>query len=266
MSIYEFDDFRALVRAQLGASGEGRGVYAKMAKKLGIHSTNLSQILSGGKPLSMEQAARMTDYLGLTDHESEYFLCLVQYDRAGDGILKSKLSKQLKRLRGQRNDLSLALPHDQRLTKEQQMVFYSSWLYSAIRVLSSIPEFQSAEAIAQRLNLSRRELMERLKFLISTGLCEEKNGNISPGPSYTHLEASSPLISKHHSNWRVCAMQKHAHLKPSDLAYSSLMSISKKDALEIQARIGEMIKKINVIRGKSDCEELRMIGVDWIEM
>lgn len=265
--MFLIEDFREVIRSHLSGQGrKSRGASARLAEVIGIHTTTLSQILSGTKPLSLEHASLIADHFSFTELETDYFLALVQLSRAGNPSLIKKLNSQIKKLRLQARDLSKTLEGSSGLNFEAQAQFYSDWRYSAIRVLSSIDEYNSLESIAARLSLSRSEAKKITDFLVRTGLCEYSGTRLVPGPNYTHLPANSPLISKFHSNIRVKAMEHHARLSEDDLCYSSLFSIGKKDLDKVGAILIAAIKEINQIRDSSDPQTLRLIGIDWIEI
>ncbi len=264
MDVFKFQDFRKLTRGLVSQMpGGGRGAYAKIADYLGMHTTSLSQILASKKPISLEAAVGLCEFFSLTEVEMEYFLLLVQKERAGTVKLREFFKRRLDKICEDRRDLSKVVPSEHVLTLEQEAIFYSDWHFSAIRVLSSIDGFQSVEKISERLNLPRGATSEKINFLVECGLCMKVDEGIRPGPAYTHLPATSPLISRHHANWRVQAMQRHPNLSHSEIAYSSLMSISDEDALKIQDKITDFVKGLNKIRGESKCETLRCISIDW---
>jgi uncharacterized protein (TIGR02147 family) len=265
--LFDSNDFRSVIKEKVASfPSNGRGVYVKLAGALGIHTTSMSQIISGKKNLSMEHAALICDFLSFSDQEAEYFLLLVQLDRAGQSRLRDRLEIRLEQLRSESKELSNIVPSQTKLRLAQQAVFYSDWHYSAIRVLTSIDQFQTIDEISLKLNISKSVIESKVKFLIECGLCVEDKGRLKPGPNYTHLGSTSPLISKHHANWRVFAMQRHSSIMKEELAYSSLMSISKANSRRARELLAEAIKKINELRDDSEGEIVRCLGVDWVSL
>ena len=266
MSIYGFDQYREYILNLVKSKPNGgRGELLKIAKQAKIHTTTLSQILRGDRELSLEQAVSCAEYFGLTEPETRYFLLLVQYNRAGSKLLKDFLKKQVEELRQQRTELVNVVNRDRVLTDHEKAVFYSDWFYSAIRILASVPGFQTSESIANHLHLSRAVVSEALQFLLSAGLCVEENGKLAPGPKYTHLESTSRYVSRHHANWRIQALQRHSVLTSEELAYTSPMSVSEKGIHEIREILVETVKKVNSIREKSDCEKTYCLNLDWFK-
>jgi uncharacterized protein (TIGR02147 family) len=266
-SIYEYESYpdylKATVKNQISGS---RGSLLKLANHAGVHTSTLSQILAGKKHFTSEQACLVADFLGLKELETRYFLLLVGKARAGTSLLRQKIQSEMEELRVREDRLVEIVPQDRPLSEEERAVFYSNWFYSAIWAQTSVPEFGNREALQKYFGLPRRLINNVVSFLLRTGLCEEKEGIIQPGHQYSHLEAESPLISRHHANWRIKAMERHPHLAPNELSYSSPMTISKKDAAKVRKLIAELVAKVNEIRGPSACEELHCLNIDWFNI
>jgi hypothetical protein len=62
-----------------------------------------------------------------------------------------------------------------------------------------------------------------------------------------HLGTDSPLLAKHHSNWRVKAIQSLDHAHPENLNYSSVVSIAHRDAQEVRNILLQAIEKIRAV-------------------
>lgn len=84
-----------------------------------------------------------------------------------------------------------------------QATYYSSWYYAAIHVAVSVPSLQSREALTQYFGLSGGLVREALSFLTSVGLLEKKGERYTQGVTRLFLGKDSPMIKKHHTNWRM---------------------------------------------------------------
>jgi hypothetical protein len=99
MSVFEFDNYRKFVRHAISTTPAlGRGSVKKMATALRVHPSLISQVLSGSKDFTSEQANDIASFLNLNELETEYFLCLVDIERAGTSRLKTFLQNKLMRL------------------------------------------------------------------------------------------------------------------------------------------------------------------------
>jgi uncharacterized protein (TIGR02147 family) len=268
VKIFETKTISDFLRKYLKAlPNKGRGELRRLSEATGIHSTTLSQALRGDRPFSLEQVANICRYLGLNDFETKYALLLLQSERAGTQVLREIFEAELKALRQQALELVNVVKRDKNLSEAEKAIFYSNWYYSAIAVLSSVPGLQTATSLSAKTSLSLQKTNQALEFLVRSGLCEEKNGKIGPGTHSTHLDAKSPLVSRHHGNWRIKAMEKHPGLNSeTEMAYSSPMSISKSDANKIRSLLVELVREVSEIRGPSPCEEGYFLNIDWIRI
>ena len=267
MKIFEFSDYRDFViKTVRSLPKAGRGEFLKIAKHLGIHTSTLSQVLSGTKHLTLDQACSLGDYFGLNDLETEYLLQLVEFERAGTERLRATLKKQMSRLREKSKELSAVVPGKRTLSEEEKAIFYSNWFYPGIWALTSIPGYQTSDAISKYFGLPKLLVNQVISFLVSTGLCAGENGSLRPGTTYVHLESDSPFIGRHHASWRQKAIERHPVLTESEIAYSSPMSLSREDAKEIRKLIVGWVDQANKIRDPSPCESLYFLNIDWINL
>lgn len=266
MNVFDHDSYKKFVLAYVTSmENHGWGEWARIAKKLNISSTLISQIFRGSKELTPDQAFELTEYWGLSDLESDYFILLVQIERAGTQKYRLLLQKKLDLLKEKAQNLKDRLPQDSVLTEETKTFFYSSWLYSALWVLSSIPKYQSIDAMAQVTGYPRHQIRKALDFLITHGLCYESASKITIGPQQIHLESSSPLIGRHHSNWRQKAIEKSDKITSSELMFTAPLSISKEDFMKLRNKIVTFIAEIGVLVKKSPAEITACLNIDFFE-
>jgi uncharacterized protein (TIGR02147 family) len=266
MSIFEFDDYKVFIlRLIKNMPKEGHGQFKRMAEHLQVNSVIISQIFKGDRDLTAEQAIELCPYFGFSELETEYFVLLVQKGRAGSHILKKHLGNKLQTLREKSADLKSRLPQDKVLSEEAKALFYSNWYYSGVRMLTSIPGFNNVDAIAAELRLPRKTVTSVVEFLLSHGLCIEDNGQITMGPQLTHLEASSLLVSRHHTNWRLRSIANQESLTQNEIMYSAPMSLSQKDVMWVRTRIVNFIEEIVNKVKVSKCETVSCLNIDWFD-
>ena len=262
-SLFSLTDFRHYVRSWVKA--QGRGEYRKIALKLRVHTTLVSQIFNGKKCLTEEQATLLCDHMGLNALETDYFIKLIQLERAGSESLKLLFKRHLKQIQNQSSEIKSRVPNVEVLSEQDRALFYSSWQYSLIRLLTSIPEFRTKEKIAAYTNLSISRVQEILDFLTSRKLCKEVKGFYQRTEKNTHIEAGSALSTRHHQNWRVKSLDFLEHVSKEDLAFTSPVSISKNDSEKVKKILLNTISDIAKIIEKSPPEEIIYLGIDWIK-
>ena len=264
MTVFSFGDYKAFVRDFIqNQPKRGRGQSRKIAQHLNIHPAMVSQIFSGERDLTPEQAYDLGDFLGFGELEKDYFLLLVQIARAGTHRLKENYRSQAQALIEKAQDLENRLPRDIEFTEEMKARFYSAWYYSGVRLASSLEPINSPQEIASHLDISPALAAKTLEFLLSTGLCvRAPEGHLALGPQRTHLESSSPLVQHHHRNWRLKALQFMESNQESDLFYSGPMSLSHQAFEGVRELIIELLGQVRKRAEHSEAETIVCLNLD----
>ena len=187
------------------------------------------------------------------------------HNQAGTQRLKKKMLKSIEDAKQKAKQISGRIRSDIELSEEAKLIFYSNWFYSAIRNLTAVPQFQNAEAIAQRLGLPREIAQSAIEFLVERGLCKYENGLLQVGPQRTYVKADSPLVQQHHKNWRLQGFSKMGLKKSDDLFLTVPMSLSVEDAERIKTMLPAWFEEINKIIAPSPSETVRCLNIDFFE-
>ena len=117
---------------------KGWGLSRKLAKFLNVNTSLISLILTGRQAFSIEQAYGVAKFFGWGKIESKYFLLMVQYERAGTEDLRQYFFDEMTQLKKDALKISVRLEKFTGLTEPQRTQFYSSAIYSKIRLFCSI--------------------------------------------------------------------------------------------------------------------------------
>jgi len=265
MNIYEFTDYKGYVRAWIAELPKaGRGELRRIADRLGVSTTMVSQVFNGEKHLSLELACELADYLGLNDLETEYFFLLINCGRAGSYRLQQQFKRRIEVRRQDASRLASRLSKDVDLSEGTKAVFYSSWLFSGVRNLAAL-EGSDVDSIASHLKLTRSQVQKVLDFLVREGLVTQKAGKLNVGARRTHLPADSPLVTKHHQNWRLQGFQKMVFSDSKNLFYTGPMTLSRDVAAKVREELTSLIEKINKWVIPSSSEVAHCLNIDWFE-
>ena len=189
VDLYSFDSYKKYFNAWVKSkSNKGHGEYRRLSMALGVSTTLISQIFNGDKDLSLELAAEATDYLHLNDDESDYFILLVEFSKAGSIKLKNKIARQLKERQDKAKKLENRLKKDSALDETAKQIYFSSWLYPAIRILVDINKYNTAEEIAERLHVPVNYVSKCLDFLIKNQIIIKKGQQLQMGPAHILLQ------------------------------------------------------------------------------
>ena len=264
MSLFESRDYRDYLRSWISKQPKaGHGELSRIAVHLRINTAHLSQVMSARREFTPEQALELSRYLGHNELEKEYFMLLVHLARASTPALVQHVEKQLEKIKLDSLSLSKRISHERSLSDEEKTLFYSSWIFSAVHLFTSINDKATLDEIAARFTISKSRAAEILRFLVSSGLVKDSDGGFSMGTQSTYIAEDSPHILKHHSNWRIKALQKSESLKSDELMYSGQFSISADDFRNLREQIAEFLKNANSTVKASNAETLACLNIDW---
>lgn len=242
----------------------GRGEVSRLARHLQVSTTLISQILAGDKVFTPEQVQSLVGYLGLTPLEADYMTFLVQYERAGNKDLKNYWRGKLEEIKNKSLQVINRVTTDRTLSEEEKVQFYSSALYSAIRLYcTTSADGRSVDEVCERFDLSRSVANEMLQFLTSAQFCIEKNGKFLMGLQKTHTPFGSPHTVRHHMNWRVKALQYADKVNEQELMYTAPISLSRKDFESLREEMVVFIKNFLKQVHASSSEEVACLNLDF---
>ena len=263
VSVFDYMDYKAYLSDWINARpGRGRGERSRIAQQALCHAAYISQVLQGEAHFSLEQGALLNEYLAHDLEEENFFLLLLQLGRAGNEKLRAHFLRAVRQVQEKRLVLKNRLSFQKSLSPEHHAVFYSAWYFVAIHVLLTIPGFRDRPSIARHLGLPLEKVSEALSFLVECGLAKEEKGQFIVGPVSVHLGEDSKMLAKHHSNWRLRAIQSLDHPGPNELHYSSVASVAEKDLPKIRAIFVRAIEEARAIIKPSAEEKLICYSLD----
>lgn len=267
MSIFAHEKYVLFTKEWIKAQAfGGRGQVNKIANHLGVNPTLISQVLSERRDLSLEQAEQLTDYMGLSAIEKDYFLLLVEHARSGTSTLKKYFEGKISALKKQATEIKNRTPEARSLTDQERAVFYSSWIYSAVRIFCSLGEGKTFEQVCLEFRLSRDKAQNILDFLVQASLIESRDNRFHPGTQRTFLEQGSPFLPRHYSNWRMYSMKRSDDLPIDELMFTAPFSISEKNFGLLKEDLLQVIKKVYERVGDEDPETMAVVNIDLVRI
>ena len=266
-SIYSFDDYKKFIHAWLETlPRKGYGESRKIAEHLGVSTTMISQIFNGEKHLSLEMAAELAEYLGLSGDETAHFYLLVQYQRAGSHKLRKSLLEKIKETQKRVQELEKRIKAKDGFPSEVINEFYSSWAYAGTWGLIALEQYHSPEALAERLHLPVAKVKRILDFFLREKMAEYADGKLRLTSASVHIGKGSPFLTKHHTNWRLRAVdQLTYHDRASDLFFSGPLHLSQELADQIREELPAFIESIIKRVVPSPSEVVRCLNIDWFD-
>jgi hypothetical protein len=118
--------------------------------------------------------------------------------------------------------------------------------------------------------VSPSRIGEILDFLISVNLVKRSPElGLAVGEARLFLGADSPLISKHHINWRLQAIQSLENETSGvtdELHYSSTWSISNGDLTLVKSEIVKFLERLRQTLKASENEEAICLNLDFFKL
>ena len=222
--------------------------------------------MAGSANLSLEHAIRTCEFLNLSEKESYYFMLIVQLGKAGSKALEGYYLKQIREIQIEQQKISSKISAHDTIPVHDQVTFYNSWAYAAIHILCAVEAYQSRRAIREYLHLSAKNIDPIIDFMIEKGVIQEKNGRLSQGSTRIHLAKGSPFLIKHHSNWRMKAIQSLDDEREHDLHYTMVMSLSKKDIEKMKQIIFDAITRTDQLLKETGDETVYSFSMDWFKI
>ncbi len=239
-----------------------RGIKSRLAEHIRVQPAYLSQVLSRKHPLSLEQADLLNQFFSHTEEEAEFFLLLVSRDRAGTSTLKKHFDRQIEGALAKRMQVVRRLGPKRELGEEAKGVYYSSWIYPTLHLACTIVGLSTRQALAQHFSLLPQTVAIVLEFLEENGLVIRDGDSYRASEESVRLDKKSPHIVKHHSNWRLKAIQNLERQSSDDLHYSGLFSIDLETMRALKDQMLEFVKDQIKIVERAKEEELVVLGID----
>ncbi|MGE5087138.1 MAG: DUF4423 domain-containing protein, partial [Bacillota bacterium] len=219
-NIFDFEDHYSYLNERFSSSNLPRGTKGRFANYVRIQPAFLSQVLRQKYPLSLEQADLANSYFEHTAEESDFFLLLVSRDRANSASLRKHFTRQIQQAHKRRLEIVERLGRKNEISEEAKGTYYSSWIYAAAHVATTIPGLRKLGAIKEYLNVSHDVLLKVLQFLQDHNLITREGDEFLSTQNWIRLDRLSPHIIKLHTNWRQKAIQNFDLQNEHDLHYS----------------------------------------------
>ncbi|OFZ20333.1 MAG: hypothetical protein A2X94_01080 [Bdellovibrionales bacterium GWB1_55_8] len=266
LKVYYARDYREFIRSKIKENQDSRGYQGRLAEAAGCQRSYFSQVLNSHVNLTADHAAGLCLFWSLDPDETEYFIGLVSLAKAGSPQLRVVFERRLAELRRKDEDLSRRFQKSESLSEGKEL-YYSTWYFSAIHILTGVPGYQSPKAIAQRLQIPEQLVAEGLKTLEKMGLVIRVRNEWMIGRGDIHLPKGSLFGTIHHVSWRMrVAQHLQLHGDQDGVHYTGIHSLSRQDLLRIKQILLESLENSRKISAASPEEELVCLVCDFFRL
>jgi uncharacterized protein (TIGR02147 family) len=263
--LFEITNYREVVRKMIREADKVYGYRTLLARAAGCQQAYLSQVLAETAHLTPEHGAGLCDFWQFGQKESEYFLNLVLLGRAGSESLRQKLLRQGADIAQEAKATEKRLVQSESQDQRAALLYYSDWRLSAVHVLISIEQLQTAESLAKHLSLGLKEVRKFLFTLEEVGLASHQGERWMQTTKNLHAPDSSAVAKLHHKNWRLRALAAVEEDSREALHYTAPCTLTEKDYLEIRHLLARAIQKSRDIVGPSKEHLGACLTVDWFK-
>jgi len=266
MSIFNYLNYKNFIVSKIQRNRHLKGYQGLLSKAAGCQRPYLSQVLNGKAHLSLDHIAGIADFLELSELETDYFIELINFSRAGTQNLKKLIKRRLKRLKDDNENLKLRFQKPSIEDQRYQSTYYSSWHWAAVHVLLSIPEYSTVNSIAKRLGLQPDRVLYILKELESFGLTNKSSRGWVPLDKHIHVSKDSPHHIINHMIWRNKANSRCSESTTDSIFYTGVHSLSKNDYEVIKRKLLNEIDQAHSIVSPSNAEEIICFNLDFFKV
>ena len=243
MEIFKFNTYKEFLVSYI-SKNDRRGLMTEMALQMGCDRTYLSQVLSGKAQLTPDHLIDFCEANQFAQKQADFLLLLLLKDRASSRMTAQALLKRIKILKENELRLTKKISSEAVLAEleaEKRTLYYSTWIYSAVHILTSIKDLQTVDALALHLSTTPSRVRIILKDLEAMKLIERQKDRFIHRGGDIYLKEGSPQLLNHHLNWRLRATERS--FEQEDIHYTVTFSVSEKDIDTLRAQIVGLIEK-----------------------
>ncbi|MGZ6468718.1 MAG: DUF4423 domain-containing protein [Bdellovibrionota bacterium] len=258
-SIFEFSTYKEAMAAFLLAQ---RGQLSRAAEALSCQPSFLSRVMNSEIHLTPDHAFLLSEFWRLGAEEKEYFQAMVEHERAANAQFRASLKARLTAMKRAQENLQQRTSKEGFPVSQQEALYFSSWHWSALHFLVSVPKFQNVKALASRLGLSEELVLTYLRRLESFGFVTESRGTWRYASGQFHVPKDSPFVVMHHQNWRTRAVVDAQNPASEGIHYTTVLTLSLADVERLKALLLNFISESESIARPSDPQESVVLNCD----
>lgn len=268
MNIFDLSDYKEVIRRSIQKNTHQRGYQTLLAKAAGCSRSFLSQVIGRYSEIDLtrDQAIGLCNLWAFSEIEIDYFLTLVDLKRSKTKYLRDYLEGRLKKIKDDQAKLSKKLNAENINNINSELVYYSSWIFAAVHILITIPDYRDSKSISSKLKLPENLVIKTLHQLSELGLIEKNENVWVPTQKNINLNESSPLSIINHCHWRYKAITSVQQRNLDSLHYSSVFTISQNDLNSLRQLIKDFIFKSRELIVKSPEEVIYCFNLDFFEL
>lgn len=257
--LFSFTRYKDYLRHE---SGRTRGLLTALARAAGCQPAYLWRVLNEEVHLTPDHAFKISRHLQFDQLEQEYFLTMVEHERAGDVDFKRHLATKLDSLRKEHEDLRHAAQKPSSDATQKNFAYHAQWFIAACHFLTSRPKGVTAAEAASALGLPRAQIEQALGWLAANEYVKKQGNKFVFERGSGHIGKQDPILPFFHQNWRQIAVADSYNAETSGLHFTNLQMISNGDFQRLRQLLNDFIRQASAIANESPSEELMVFTCD----
>ncbi len=257
--VFEFIEYKRYLSTRVH---EVRGNLTSFAEAARCQPSYLSRVCSSKIQLTQDHAFRLCKHWGFTIEERDYFMDLVDMDRAADIGLREAIHHRLLAAQALHSNLQTRTSRPAANLNQTNIIYHSQWIYAAIHYLTSTQLFKTVSQISKRLWLSEPIVSEVLNQLEEWELVRRSGTSFEFNGGASHIAKASPVLPIFHGNWRTKATQDSQNPRTDGLHFTNLQTVSKADFERLKQIAANFVESTIEVAGPSAPEDLVVIVCD----
>lgn len=264
-SVFSFKSYKS-VMAEWLTGKEQRGQLSRAAEFMNCQRSFLSRVITEEMHLTPDQAFKLVKFWKLGHDEAEYFQLLVSFERAGDPEYRESLKLKVADLKKKYESIQERTQRKNLTIESLHTHYFSNWVWTALHFLVAVPEYQTAEALADRLGLKKDIVLMYLKQLEAQGLVVQVKNKWNYRSGEFHVPKDSPLVVLHHQNWRGRAVLDSQEFNNSSVHFTGVLTMSRSDIEKVKSLLLDFISEANRIAAPSSPEDAVALTCDLFKI
>lgn len=264
---FEYKSYRDFLKNLCATSDAKRGFQSQLSRAAGCQAAYFSQVLKQKVHLTEDQIYALSEDLDFSSAETNFFILLLRYEKAGTEKLREYILKEIDLARANQDRLSARVIADQIVYSEEDLAkYFASWIPSVIHVATSSDRFRNVEQIAQRLGLSQKDTKDVLTFLAKKGWVKQIGQEYHYSSGNIHIVKESPLHSTMQVTRRHLVLNSIAQCSPESIHYSSVFTLDRKSYEELKKISASFIQKSAKQINDGGTDELYTLTLDLFQV
>lgn len=262
--IFDFDNYQQFLKYWANLSRGNVAILAKVAK---CQPSYISRAMSEEVQLTQDHAHALCAFWQFNSLEREFFMALLDYDRAGTIELKKHLKDKILKIRSNHQQLKNQVNREAPPRNQSDISFHSHWAKLAIHALTDCKTLNTAESIAQKLTLDVNFVAAILNELENKQLVLRRpDGSYIYNSAPTHIPRDSPILPLFLQSWRQRAIMNSYILNEEHIHFTNVQTISKNDFQKVRKMLMSVIRESSEIANHSNPEDLMVLNCDLFSL